>query len=160
MDPAIPPHRIAESRVVMTEIVMPEDTNHFGDIFGGRVLALIDKAGAIAAIRHSRREVVTASIDSVDFLSPVKEGYILTILAEVRAVFRSSMEVTVEVQSENPLTGERKTTCYAILTLVGLDEHRRPAAVPGLLCENEADRLNAEAAAARRSARLQRIRGR
>jgi uncharacterized protein (TIGR00369 family) len=124
MEAPLPARRVADSAVVMTEIVMPEDTNHFGDIFGGRVLALVDKAGAIAAIRHSRREVVTASIDSIDFLSPVKEGYILTLLAEVRAVFRSSMEVAVEVLAENPLTGERRTTCTAFLTLVALDEHR------------------------------------
>src|SRR5207249_2869583 len=107
MEPSELPHPVAASRVVMTEIVMPEDTNHFGDIFGGRVLALVDKAGAVAAIRHCRREVLTASIDSVDFLSPVKEGYILTLLAEVQAVFRPSMEVWGEGWGENPLPGTR-----------------------------------------------------
>src|SRR5438093_8577650 len=116
MEPSELPHPVAASRVVMTEIVMPEDTNHFGDIFGGRVLALIDKAGAVAAIRHCRREVLTASIDSVDFLSAVKEGWILTVHAEVQATFRTSMEVAVEVWAENPLTGDRTMTCRALLT--------------------------------------------
>ena len=140
----------------MTEIVLPEDSNPRGSIFGGRVLALIDKAGAIAAIRHCRREVVTASIDSVDFLSPVKEGYILVLEAEVGAVFRSSMEISVRVLAENPLTGERRTTCTAFITLVALDEHGRPVAVPPLLAETDAERQAAVEAAARRARRLQR----
>ncbi len=150
------PRRVADSRVVMTELVMPEDSNHFGDIFGGRVLALIDKAGAIAAIRHCRREVVTASIDSVDFLSPVKEGYILVLEAEVAAVFRSSMEVSVRVLAENPLSGERRTTCTAFLTLVAFDEHGRPTPVPPLLAESDEEREAATEAADRRARRLQR----
>ena len=151
------PRPISASRVVMTEIVMPEDTNHFGDIFGGRVLALVDKAGAVAAIRHCRREVLTASIDSVDFLSPVKEGYILTLEAEVRATFRTSMEVAVDVLGENPLSGERKLTCTAYLTLVAVDEHGRPAVVPPLILETEDERRHAAEAAERRVRRLARV---
>lgn len=151
------PRRPADSRVLMTEIVMPEDTNHFGDIFGGRVLALVDKAGAIAAIRHCRHEVLTASIDSVDFLSSVKEGWILTLEAGVQAAFRSSMEIGVEVLAENPLTGERRLTCRAFLTLVAVTPEGRPVPVPPLLVETDAEREHAEAATERRRRRLERI---
>ncbi len=157
MEPSELPTPVAASLVVMTEIVMPEDTNHFGDIFGGRVLALVDKAGAVAAIRHCRREVLTASIDSVDFLSPVKEGYILTLLAEVQAVFRTSMEVSVEVWGENPLSGERKMTCRAFLTVVAVGEDGRPTPVPPLSLETEGERHRAAEAAERRRLRLLRL---
>jgi acyl-CoA hydrolase len=150
------PRAVSESRVLMTEIVMPEDTNHFGDIFGGRVLALVDKAGAIAAIRHCRREVLTASIDSVDFLSPLKEGYILTLEAEVQAVFRTSMEIAVQVFGENPLTGTRTLTCTAFLTLVAIGEDGHPTKVPPLALETDEQRRRAAEAAERRNWRLSR----
>jgi len=158
MDPApLPPRRPIDSHVVMTEIVMPEDTNHFGDIFGGRVLALVDKAGAVAAIRHCRREVLTASIDSVDFLSSVKEGWILTLEAEVQAAFHSSMEVGVEVWAENPLSGERRQTCRAFLTLVAIGPEGRPVVVPPLAPETPEQHRRAEAASERRRQRMERI---
>ena len=136
---------------------MPEDTNHFGDIFGGRVLALVDKAGAVAAIRHCRREVLTASIDSVDFLSSVKEGWILTLEAGVVAAFRSSMEVGVEVWAENPLSGDRRLTCRAFLTLVAVTSEGRPMPVPPLAPETDDDRRRAAEATERRRRRLERI---
>jgi len=157
MEPVDRPRPISASRVLMTEIVMPEDTNHFGDIFGGRILELVDKAGAIAAIRHCRREVLTASIDSIDFLSSVKEGYILTLEAEVRATFRTSVEVAVKVLGENPLTGERKTTCTAYLTLVAVGDDGRPTPVPPILMETDEEKRKAEEAGDRRRQRLARL---
>src|SRR5437867_11403197 len=101
---------VDDSRVVMTEIVMPEDTNHRGNIFGGRILALIDKASAVAAMRHCHTPVVTASIDRVDFLAGAKEGSILILEADLNAVFRTSMEVGVTVFAEDPLSGARHLT--------------------------------------------------
>src|SRR6185436_3185128 len=95
---------VDDSRVTMTEIVMPEDTNHHGNIFGGRVLALIDKASAVAAMRHCHAPVVTASIDRVDFLAGAKQGSILILEAALNAVFRTSMEVGVIVLAEDPLS--------------------------------------------------------
>src|SRR5258705_370767 len=99
--PARRPNR--ESRVEMTEIVLPEDTNQYGHAWGGRVMALIDKAAAIAAMRHGRTNVVTASVDSLVFRAPVKLGHILKTYASVNAAFRTSMEVGVKVLSEDPI---------------------------------------------------------
>src|SRR5438093_6631604 len=91
---------VDDSRVIMTEIVMPEDSNHHGNVFGGRVLALIDKAGAIAGMRHCHAPVVTAAIDRVDFLAGAREGSILIVEASLNAAFRSSMEIAVSVLAE------------------------------------------------------------
>src|SRR5437879_7769236 len=99
------PKSVDLSRVEMTEIVLPEDTNQYGQVWGGRVMALIDKAAAIAAIRHSRSNVVTASVDSLVFRAPVKLAHILRLYASVNATFRTSMEVGVKVVSEDPLSG-------------------------------------------------------
>src|SRR5437867_11470482 len=95
----------AMTSCVMTEIVLPEDTNQYGQVWGGRVMALIDKAAAIAAIRHSRTNVVTASVDSLVFRAPVKLAHILRLYASVNATFRTSMEVGVKVVAEDPLSG-------------------------------------------------------
>src|SRR3954451_8818246 len=95
-----------DSSVIMTEIVLPSDTNALGTIFGGKIMSWIDIAGAIAAGRHSRRVVVTASIDALHFLAPVRLGHFVHIRAMVNYAARTSMEVGVRVDSENPLTGE------------------------------------------------------
>lgn len=156
MDALPPPQTVRASRVTMTELVLPEDTNTWGNIFGGRVMALVDKCAALAAMRHGRLRVLTASFDSVDFLHPIHEGEMILLEAEVHATFRSSMEVGVEVFSENPLTGERMRTCRALVTMVAVDEEGRPAAVPALLLENERERARSERAGTRRAERLAR----
>jgi acyl-CoA hydrolase len=145
---------VGDSVVQMTEIVLPEDTNPRGSIFGGRVLALIDKCAAIAAMRHARREVVTVSLDSVTFLSPVRVGDVLALHGRLNAAFRTSMEVEVAVHSENPLTGDRRLTTTAFVTLVALDERGRPAAVTPLRASGDEERRRALAAAERRRHRL------
>ena len=151
---AVPRSRTVEdSRVVMTEIVMPEDTNHHGNIFGGRVLALIDKASAIAGIRHCHLPVVTAAIDRVDFLAGAEEGSILHLEAALNAAFTTSMEVGVTVFAESPLSGERRMTCRAFVTLVAVDRGRRPAPVPILEARDEHERRRADDAAERRRRR-------
>ena len=140
----------------MTEIVLPEDTNARGCIFGGRVLALVDKCAAIVAMRHSRSEVVTASLDSVDFRSGARVGDILILSGRMNAVFRSSMEVEVEVHSEDPLTGSRHLTTRAFVTMVALDPEGRPVIAPRLALVSDADKERAAAAETRRRGRVSR----
>ncbi len=143
-----------ESMVEMTELVLPNDTNLLGNLLGGKLMHLVDIAGAMAAQRHCNRIVVTASIDSVVFKHPVKAGEIVILKAKVTWVGRTSMEVAVEVFSEDYLTGERKFTNKAYLTFVALDPQGKPAEVCGLLVETEEERLEYEAAAVRRRERL------
>ena len=153
------PKPVSESRVEMTEIVLPEDTNQYGHAWGGRVMTLIDKAAAIAATRHCRTNVVTASVDSLVFRIPVKLGHILKLFASVNAAFRTSMEVGVKVVSEDPLSGLQAHCCSAYVTMVALDATGRPASVPALLPKTPEDRRRQREALQRRRARL-RIRAR
>lgn len=140
----------------MTEIVLPEDTNAAGSIFGGRVLALVDKCAAIVAMRHARCEVVTASLDSVDFRSGVRVGNVLVLNGRMNAVFGSSMEIEIEVHSEDPLTGARHLTTRAFVTMVALGSQGRPAPAPRLSLVSDAERERAFAAATRRRERIAR----
>lgn len=142
------------SRVEMTEIVLPEDTNQYGHAWGGRVMTLIDKAAAIAATRHCRTNVVTASVDSLVFRAPVKLGHILKLFARVNAAFRTSMEVGVKVLSEDPLSGLQAHCCSAYVTMVALDATGKPTPVPGLVPSSPEDRRRQREAAQRRRARL------
>jgi len=145
---------VSVSRVEMTEIVLPEDTNQYGHAWGGRVMTLIDKAAAIASVRHCRSNVVTASVDSLVFRAPVKLGHILRLYASVNAAFHSSMEVGVKVVSEDPLSSLQAHCCSAFVTMVALDATGRPTPVPGLLPESSEDRRRQRDAARRRRARL------
>jgi acyl-CoA hydrolase len=154
VSPTHPSRTVRESRVQMTEVVLPEDSNPRGAIFGGRVLALIDKAAAVAAMRHARSEVVTVSLDSVVFLNKVRVGEVLLLRSRLNAAFGSSMEVEVRVLSENPLTGERKLTTRAFVTMVAVDGQGRPLAVPPLSASTEQERRRAAEATARRQERL------
>lgn len=149
------PKPVAISQVEMTEIVNPEDTNPLGTIFGGRVMALIDKAAAVASMRHCRRMTVTASVDRVDFICPIRLGMIVIVLASVNQAFRTSLEVGVKVLAEDPLTGKRQHTCTAYTTFVALDDHGRPTPVPPLLLGTEEERRRAHEAGQRRQARVQ-----
>jgi len=140
----------------MTEIVLPEDTNARGSIFGGRVLALVDKCAAIVAMRHARSEVVTASLDSVDFRSGVRVGNVLVLNGRVNAVFGSSMEIEIEVHSEDPLTGARHLTTRAFVTMVAMGPQGRPASAPRLKLVSDDEHERAFAAATRRRERIAR----
>jgi acyl-CoA hydrolase len=145
---------VQESSVTMTEMVLPSDTNAIGTIFGGRIMAWIDIAAAIAAGRHSRRVVVTASIDALHFKAPVKLGYYVHIKATVNYVSRTSMEVGVRIESENPFTGERVHTATAYTTFVALDDHGRPTSAPPILPETPEEKRRYEEAKKRRAARV------
>ncbi len=149
-----PPRFVADSLVEMTEIVLPEDTNPRGSIFGGRVLALIDKCAAIVAMRHSRAEAVTVSVDSVVFLNHVQVGNVLALSGRLNAAFGSSMEVEIEVRAEDPPTGRQTVTTRAFVTMVAVDSSGRPRKVPRLELRDDAERRRAADAAQRRRARL------
>ncbi len=148
------PKSPAESAVTMTEIVLPSDTNALGTIFGGKIMSWIDIAGAIAASRHSRRVVVTASIDALHFLAPVKVGHVVHIRARVNFTSRTSMEVGIRVDSENPISGELTHTATAYATFVALDDHGRPTLVPPIQPENTEDKRRHDAAKKRRESRI------
>ena len=146
----------SESMVEMTELVLPNDTNLLGSLLGGRLMHFIDVAGAMAAQRHSNRAVVTASIDSVDFRHPVKQGRAVILRAKVTWVGRTSMEVRVDVFSEDFLTGRQEFTSKAYLTFVAVDSEGRPVEVFGLRPETDEEKQEYEAAIKRRSERLKR----
>jgi acyl-CoA hydrolase len=139
----------------MTELVLPNDANTLGNVLGGRVMHWIDMACAMAAQRHARRSVVTASVDRVHFLHPVKVGQQVIVFASVNAAWGSSMEVGARVEAEDPHTGERVHTAAAYTTFVALDESNRPVPVPPLLLETDADRRRWREAQKRREGRLQ-----
>ncbi len=155
MTPSTPaPKPVSASRVEMTELVLPNDTNHQGNILGGRVMHLIDLAAAMSAMRHCRRPVNTVHVDQITFRSPIPQGYAVILRAQVNYVGRTSMEVGVKVWSENPMTGDQTHTSSAYLTFVALDEQRRPVPVPPLELETDEDRRRAAEAKARRDANL------
>jgi acyl-CoA hydrolase len=144
------------SRTVMTDLVLPPDTNNYGTIFGGNVMAYIDKIASIACMRHARKPVVTASSDSLDFLEPVKVGEAIRLEAFVTWTHKTSMEVYVKVESENLLTGEVKLTASAYLTFVALGSDGRPTPVPPVIPETEEEKWHYETAPARYEMRKQR----
>ncbi len=145
---------VLASQVVMTELVLPGHTNSLDTIFGGVVMSWIDIAAAIAAQRHSQKEVVTASIDELNFVAPVKKGWVVNLRAAVNFVSRTSMEVGVRVDAENPKTGEVFHTATAYLTFVALGSNGKPTAVPPLILESDDDRRRHAEAEARRAHRL------
>ena len=143
------------SRSEMTEIVLPAQTNPLGKLLGGHVMHLVDMAAAMAAHRHSNSYVVTASVDYIDFRNPINLGEIVILKSHVNRVFHTSLEVGVEVYSENVLSGERKHTTTAYVTFVAIDEHtRKPKAVPPLIVRTEEERRRFLEAGKRRKVRL------
>lgn len=131
---------VSESRAEFTHLVLPQDTNALGTIFGGRIMEWIDIAAAIVAQRHCRQVAVTASIDELHFLSPVRLGEIVILKASVNFVRHTSMEVGVRVEAEDPKTGERRKTSTAFGTFVALDDQGRPTPAPPLLLETDDDK--------------------
>jgi acyl-CoA hydrolase len=151
--PAKPP---SESFSEMVQFVLPNDANPLGFILGGTVMHLIDIAGAIVANRHTRSQVVTASVDDLQFLHPIRVGDMILLRAWVNQVFRTSMEVEVEVCSEEALTGRRQLTSRAYLTFVAVDNAGQPVEVPPLELTTDDERQRATAATLRRNERLNR----
>lgn len=141
----------------MARFMMPTDANIAGNVFGGSIMKLIDEIASVAAARHARSNMVTASIDRMDFIAPVYVGDILRLKAQINYVGRTSMEVGVRIESENPLTGQVRHTGTCFLTYVSLDEKGHPKEVPRLRLETEEDERRWEEAADRRKRRLEQI---
>lgn len=145
---------VSSSQVVMTQLVLPSHTNSLNTIFGGTVMSWIDIAAAIAAQRHSNQVVVTASIDRLDFIAPIKKGWVVNLKASVNFASRTSMEVGVRVEAENPITSELFHTASAYLTFVAVDSAGKPTSIPDLVPETEIEQRRYKAAQKRREMRL------
>ena len=146
---------VKDSLTVMTQIVLPRDTNNFGSLYGGKLLDWIDIVGSTVAMRHADNRVVTASIDSLHFLHPIKRGDIVILTGWINYVGRTSMEIEVNVEAEDPLTDKRKKTCTAYLTYVAVDKEGNPVPVPRLRLETDDEKLRWKQAIERRKVRLE-----
>jgi acyl-CoA hydrolase len=138
----------------MVQAVLPNDANPLGFILGGTVMHLIDMAGAIACHRHTRSLLVTAAVDGLQFLHPIKVGDLIILRARVTAAWTTSLEVEVEVFSEETLTGVKRMTSLAYLTFVAVDRDSHRLPIPGLLLESDEDKARAQEAEVRRAQRL------
>src|SRR5437762_4362968 len=150
------PKRSSESATEMVQVVLPNDANPLGFILGGSVMHLIDIAGAIACHRHTRSLLVTAAVDDLQFLHSIKVGDLIILKAHVTCVFTTSLEVQVDVYSEETLTGKRQLTSRAFLTFVAIDRDGKRVTVPPLLIETEDERHVCAEAHRRRAQRLRR----
>lgn len=142
--------RVADSASDMLQVVLPNDTNPLGNALGGTVMHWIDLVAAITAYRHSRRPVVTVSMDRLDFRAPIRLGHLVTLKARLHYVGRTSMEVGVDVFAEDPQTGDQQQTSSALVTYVALNDDGHPTAVPPLKLTTDEERARFEAARGRR----------
>jgi uncharacterized protein (TIGR00369 family) len=145
---------VSASRITLSQLMHLEHANLLGNVHGGWIMKLMDEAGALACMRHAQRKVVTVAMDSMDFRQPILIGDLVILTAEVTYVGRTSMEVEVQVNAENPVTGERTHTNTAYLVYVALDDEGRPTSVPGLTVETEAQQRRMEKAQERQERRL------
>ena len=141
----------------MAEIVLPNDANPLGNMLGGKVMHLIDIAASMSAMRLCRKPVVTVSVDSLDFRYPIKVGNMILLKASVNYTHKTSMEVGVRVESENPLTGKRYHTSSAYLTFVALNKRGKPTEVPAVVPETEEEKERFKAAELRRAYRMENL---
>ena len=149
------PRPVRDSQSQMAEVVLPNDTNPLGNLLGGRLMHMIDIAGALAAHRHSRSHVVTASMDHIDFLAPVHIGDLLILKSSVNRAFHTSMEVGVKCWVENYIAGTTRHVASAYLTFVAVDQHGRHHQVPPVIPESEEEKRRYEDAGRRREANKQ-----
>lgn len=138
----------------MNELVLPNDTNALGNLMGGRLLHLMDVCGAIAAMRHSNRVCVTASVDNVEFSSAIRLGEVVILESTVNRAFTTSMEVEIDVWAEDTTSGTRRKCNRAFYTFVAVDQNGRPIPVPPLAPETDEERARYEEALRRRETRL------
>jgi acyl-CoA hydrolase len=150
------PRPVKESQVVMTELVLPNDTNQLGNLLGGRLMHWIDIAAALTAMRHTGKVCVTASVDDMQFIVPIKLGQVVILKASVNRVYNTSLEVGVRVEVEDLRAGTLVHANTAYLTFVGIDEHGKPLPAPQVLPETDDERRRFESAGIRRAARLER----
>jgi acyl-CoA hydrolase len=145
---------VRESISEYAELALPTDANGLGNVLGGKVMHLVDLAGAMAAMRHARKPVVTASIDHMNFLHPIRIGQLIVLHSQVNRVFNTSMEVGVKVMVEDLITGRKQHTCSAYLTFVALDATGRPMPIPAVIPETEEEHTRYREAGERRGYRL------
>ena len=148
------PKTVKECQITMAQSMMPQDANPYGNVHGGVIMKLIDSAAAVCAIRHCRKNAVTASIDRLDFKTPVYVGELVTLKASVNVVGRTSMEIGVRVEAENIRSGENRHAASAYLTFVCLGDNGRPEPIPDLILETPEEIRRNEEAQARRKTRL------
>ena len=151
--------RWQDSAAETVQVVLPNDANPLGFILGGTVMHLIDITGAVACHRHTNTLALTAGVDSLDFIHPIRVGDLIILKSRVTCVFKTSLEVEVEVFSEAIQTGERKLTSKAYLTFVSLDGKGNPTEVPPLIVETPEDEQRCREAQTRRAERLKRRSG-
>lgn len=145
---------VSLSKVTMTELVLPSHTNSLGTIFGGTIMSWVDIAAAICAQRHSQKQVVTAHIDDLEFVAPVYKGWVVNLKASINYTGRTSMEVGVRIDAENPTTNETFHTASAYLTFVALDSHGKPTEIPPIEPMTDDEKRRHKDAEARRAHRL------
>jgi acyl-CoA hydrolase len=148
------PKNVSESQTIMTEMVMPNDTNTLGNLMGGNLMRMMDVCGAIAAQKHCNRIVVTASMDNVSFVNPIPLGNVVTLEAKITRAFNTSMEVAINVYSENIPAGTKVNTNQAFLTFVAVDQSGRPIEIAEAIPETEQEKILFEGALRRRQLRL------
>jgi len=153
------PKAVRESITEVADLMFPPDANMHGTVFGGKVLQMVDKAASVCAMRHSGKPVVTVAMERVEFLIPINVGTFLIAQARVHHVGRTSMEVGVEVYAEDMPGGTRRHTNSCLVTMVAVDQNRRPTTVPPLLIETPDEKERWAAAERRRQARLKSPRG-
>ncbi|RLD65316.1 MAG: acyl-CoA thioesterase [Bacteroidetes bacterium] len=146
--------KVKDSIITMTELVLPNHTNQLGNLLGGQLMHWIDICAALASSKHAQRICVTASVDRIDFLYPIKLGDVVTIKASVNRVFNTSMEVGVRVTAENHTVGNQRHTNSAYLTFVGLDENEKPVKTSEIIPESYDEKRRFEEAMIRRDKRL------
>jgi len=149
--------KVSDSKVEIAQVMMPEHSNAAGNVHGGYILKLVDQAGAIVAARHTHSNAVTASLDRMDFISPVYVGNLVFAKASCNYVSRTSMEIGVRVEAECLRTGTHTHVGSAYLTFVALGEDDKPTQVPKLILENEEEKHRFEDAKKRRELRLQQV---
>lgn len=146
--------RVSDSASEYSELALPNDANSLGTLLGGKIMHLVDRAGAIAAMKHCRNAVVTASVDHMDFFHPVRPGQWVKLRSSVNRAFRTSMEVGVKVWVEDLIRGGQQHVSSAYLTFVAVDAEGRGVPVPPLIPETEDEKRRYEEAGARREYRL------
>ena len=155
MSDSLTPKPIRASRVTLSQLMHPEHVNLLGSVHGGWIMKLADEAGALACMRHAQKKVVTVAIDSMTFREPIRIGDLIILNAEVSYAGRTSMEAEVQVQAENPITGERTHTNTAYLVYVALDDYGKPSPVPPLKAETADEQRRMEQAKERQKRRLE-----
>lgn len=154
MSTLLAPRTVADSRITISQLMNPQDANLSGNVHGGYIMKLVDEAGALTCMRHSRNRVVTVAVDQLTFKEPIYIGDLIIIVSELSYVGRTSMETEVSVFAENPLTGKRRRTNTAYLVYVALDDAGKPIEVPELECTTEEQIKRMQAGKERQQYRL------